>query len=205
MTAAAQFRRKLVRADLERMNLPEDYWFVRVDGVSGSVRAAVARFLWKVDEMIARGVGLFVIGPKGVGKTAVAALVAKEARSRGYTVFFARIWELREMIRSRIAFDDETSIMGRAREVDVLVLDDLRTEDANEKFFSASDLEQLIEYRSSKKRVTVVTTRLVKELQGGSIGSLYESAKRSMVPFPIQGPDLHEERQQHLKRAVFGD
>lgn len=202
MTTAV-FRRKLERIDLERMNLPEDLWYSKVDRVLESVRPAVARYLWKIDRMVEKGIGLLIFGPKGSGKSSVSSLVAKEARSRGRTVLFVRVWELREMLRSRIYFDDDTTMIARAREVDVLVLDDLREEDGREKFFPLSEIEQLVSYRGAKRKVTIVTTSLSKK--SPVMEKIVSAGKSCMVPFPLRGPDLHERRQQEMKRTVFGD
>lgn len=199
----AEFRRKLERVDLVRMNLPEDLWYSKVDGVLESVRPAIARYLWKVPQMVQDGIGLLIHGPEGTGKSAIASLVAKEARSGGYTVLFVRVWELREMLRSRMDFDDDTTMIGRAREVDVLVLDDLRESDATEKFFGLSEIEALISLRGAKRRVTVVTTRLSKGSR--ALERVLDAGQSCLVPFPLKGPNLHEQRQQELKRVVFGD
>lgn len=194
-------RRVLGRVDMERMNLPEDLWTAKIHQVSDGARKKVETYLRNVDRAVAKGAGLVIYGTTGTGKTAIAALIAKEARACGYTVLFARIWELREMIRSRIEFDVDYSVSERARTVDVLVLDDLRTEDSGEKFFSLSEINELVRYRSSRKRVTIVTTRLDK-------GTLTTSPQNLLLDililFNVSGPNLHDEKKRALKDAVLG-
>ena len=191
MIGTAQFRRKLGRVDLERMNLPEDLWLAKVE-----------TYLRNVDEAMANGAGLVVHGSKGVGKTAIASLIAKEARSRGYTALFVRLWELREMIRSRMQYDDDSSMAQRAREVEVLVLDDLRQEDAGEKFFTLSEINELVRYRASRRLVTIITTRLDKGvLTGPPMNSLLDV----LLLFKVSGPNLHDSRKRALKEAVLGN
>lgn len=202
MTGIAPFRRYLVKDDLVRMNLPEEFWFAKVQRVSETVRSAVERYLRQINEAVSNGLGLMVCGPKGTGKTAVAALIAKEARSRGHTVLFCRIWELREMIRSRMSFDGDASMAERSRDVDVLILDDLRSEDAGEKFFTLSEITELVRYRASRHRVTIVTTRLDKQSLNQSPMSTFLDV---LVLFPVIGPDMHDRRKQDLKRSVFGE
>lgn len=201
-----QFRRKLVKWDLERMNLPEEYWTVKVNGVAESVRSTVARYLTNIDDMMARGAGLLIMGPRGVGKTAIAGIIAKEARSRGYTVFYTRIWELREMLRSRIWFDDEGSISDRTREVAVLVLDDLREEDTTERFFPLSEIQELIRHRNSRHKITIVTTRLgVVKFRSQVLESFMAAIQGVLVVVQVAGPNFYERKQNELERAVFGD
>jgi len=202
MSGTAQFRRKLGRVDLERMNLPEDLWTAKVQNVSEAVREKVETYLRNVDEAVANGAGLVIYGSKGVGKTAIAALAAKEARSRGYTALFVRIWELREMIRSRMEFDMDSSMAERAREVDVLVLDDLRPEDAGEKFFTLSEITEMVRYRASRRRVTIITTRLDK---GALTVPPMNGLLDVLLLFKVSGPDLHDSRKRALKEAVLGN
>lgn len=206
MVETEQFRRKLVRADMTRMNLPEEYWTVKVARVAESVRPAVARYVRKLDEMVDSGVGLLIHGSKGVGKTSIAAGIAMEARSRGYTAFFCQLWEIREMLRSRISFDDDTSLMTRMREVDILVLDGLREEDAIEKFFSLSDIRELIRSRQMHKQVTLVTTRLgPADLKGPLMRAFTEDCQGVLVAMAVDGPNLREEFHLSAQKAVFED
>lgn len=206
MGTAMMFRRKLDAEDLRRMNLPEEFWRTRVDQAPESVQEAVARYLRKIERMSQDGIGLFITGSRGVGKTALAAMVLKEARSRGFTAYFSSLWELREMIRSRIMFDDDTSMLGRCQEVDFLVLDGLREEDAQERWFGLKEIEELVRYRGNKRLVTIITTRFsFQDMASGPFRSLLEAAQGHLVQFPVEGPNRHEKRQNDLRRAVFGD
>lgn len=186
---------------MERMNLPEDLWTVKVQGVSEKARTPTESYLRNIDQAVVNGAGLIVHGARGVGKSAIAALIAKEARSRGYTALFVRVWELREMIRSRMYYDADSTMSERARDVDVLVLDDLRQEDAGEKFFTLSEIHQLVKYRASRRRLTIVTTRLsIRVLDSPPIDTLSDV----LLLFPVEGPDLHDERKRELEQSILG-
>lgn len=186
---------------MERMNIPEDLWLAKVQNVSEDVRERVETYLRNIPVAVASGAGLVIYGSKGVGKTAIASLIAKEARSRGHTALFCRIWELREMIRSRVQFDADSSVAERARDVDVLVLDDLRAEDAGEKFFTLSEINELVRYRASRRYVTIITTRLDK---GAMTVPPMNALLDVLLLFKVSGPDLHDEKKRALKEAVLG-
>jgi DNA replication protein DnaC len=198
-------RRPLVPADFERMNLSREFWTLKVQGVPESVREVVTRYLVHTDQMIERGAGMLLSGPAGVGKSGAAALVCKEARSRGYTTFFIGIWELRESMRAKIMFDGDVSMLDRCREVDVLVLDGLRPEDSGERFFGARDIEELVVTRGVRKKVTVVTTRLNAPDIGRHFPGFLEAAQGCLVYVPMSGLDLRQSRSEELRRAVLGD
>jgi len=194
-------KRILSRADMLRMNIPEEYWRAKLDYVSETARKSVKTYLKNIDEAVANGAGLIIHGGRGVGKTSIAVMVAKEARAWRYTVLFTRLWELREMIRSRIPYDAETMMAERVREVTVLVLDDLRQEDVTEKFFTLSEINQLVKYRASRRKLTIVTTRLpMQTLESSPLDALSDV----LLLFPVEGRDLHEVRKQKLEQSILG-
>ena len=186
---------------MERMNLPEDLWLAKVQSVSQKTRKPTENYLRNIDTAASKGASLLIHGSKGVGKTAIAALIAKEARSRGYTVLFVRVWELREMIRARMAYDADSSVAERVREVQVLVLDDLRQEDADEKFFTLSEIQQLVRYRASRRRLTIVTTRLQVQVFDRPPMDAFSEV---LLLFPVEGPNLHKERKRELEQSILG-
>lgn len=183
------------------MNVPEEYWYAQVGGANERMRPLVARYIRSIEDKIARGVGLLLYGGPGVGKTAFAAMIAKESRASYHTVLFARIWELREMIRSRMEFDADSTMSERTREVDVLILDDLREEDANERFFTLSEIQQLVLYRSSRRRVTVITTRLDRDTLSGPPMDRFAEV---LVPLEMSGPNLRAEQRRELIQEIHG-
>lgn len=191
--------RPLVRDDLERMNLPPEFWHARVQGIPDSVREAATRYLTKLPDMIMRPVGLVLCGPPGVGKTGMAAVVAKETRSIGFTVYFVPVWELREDVRNRVEFESGRSILDRCREVDLLVLDGLRLEDATMPIIGAREIEDLIAARTSRLRPTIVTTRAgLRDLRGKGFEGFVEVSQSALVSLEVKGPNLRNEQQAQL-------
>lgn len=197
-------RRALVPADFERMNLPERYWRAKIQGVPESVRPAVERYLFRIDEHVARGTGLFVLGAAGVGKTAIAALVAKEARARGHTVFFTTVWELVASMRARAEFEDGVSIIDRCRDVDVLVVDDLSPDDTKDPFMGARGIEGLLVSRVERQRVTVITSKSPPDELRATYRSLLEATQDSLVRLAVIGPNQREQNYQKLEADVLG-
>jgi DNA replication protein DnaC len=200
-----QFRRQLDALDFERMNLPREYWTAKINSVPESIRDIITRYLVHIDKMSERGAGLVLSGKPGVGKTGVASLVCKEARSRGYTVFFIPVWELREHVRSRTMFDDTTSILDRCKDVDVLVLDGLRSEDARDYSFGSRSLEELLVGRGARKKISILTSRLDLASFRTEFPGLLEATQGCMVYLTVEGPNLRQEQNEALKRTVLGN
>lgn len=198
-------RRKLGPVDFERMNLPEEFWRTKIFSVAESVRQKIERFLLHIDSHIEAGRGLILAGKHGVGKTGVASLIAREARCRGYTVFFISLWDFRECVRSRILFDDDQTVRERCSEVDVLVLDALRLEDAKDNVFGSRAFEELVVGRCSRLRTTIVTTRLSDKELFSVFPSFIETTKGSLAIMEVEGPDLREEKSRELDEQINGE
>jgi DNA replication protein DnaC len=197
-------RRPLVREDLERMALPVDYWRARLAQAPRDAAVLVANYLGRYDELAARGCGLLFLGSPGTGKTALAAVTAKDVRARYRSVFFTSLWDLKEAVRSRASFDADQSVIERARGVDLLVLDNLRVEDAADMVFGARATVELLAFRAQRARPTLVTTRLsFRELDDPKTWKgLLQAGK--LVEVPVTGPDLRESQAAHLRQIVSG-
>lgn len=201
--AQAVQRRVLTPVDLSRMCLPEAHWRVKLQGVQLSVRQVVHNYLFKIESYIERGTGLFIVGEAGVGKTSVAALVAKEARMRGHTVFFTPVYVLRESVKARIEFDADVSYLKRCRDVDVLVLDDLAQTDLVG--FDARLVDELVHFRKQAKRLTVITTSELPEALLAKASRLGEAMLGSLVTLEITGLNLNATQHETLSKEVLGE
>jgi DNA replication protein DnaC len=182
------------------MNLPEDSWRVKIQEVPESVRATIESYLKRFDDMALKGAGLVLWGDPGVGKTGIAALVAKEARQRGYVVYFTTVYELRELTRSYIKFEEGQSILDRCREVDVLVLDGFEESDITEKDVNLRSVEDLLLYRGSKLKVSILTTGLARD--HSKADNFYDAVATCAVPLKVEGADLRQRRSEDLLKIV---
>lgn len=193
MTNPQVQRRPLDRGDLERMALPEAFWRVKIDGLPSVASTLVLNYLARFEQLRPNGMGLALAGPPGVGKTSLASIIARELRIRGFSVFFTTTWDLREAIRSRAVFDAEQPVVERVRTVDVLILDNLRAEDATDHFLGRRVLEENLVARANSARPTILTTPLVfGELDDpkGPWRGLLQASRLTYAN--VQGPDLRE-------------
>lgn len=197
-------RRKLTADDMRRMNVPEGLWRTRLQWVPESVRPTVQNYCEHFDTMAEKGAGLLLWGQEGVGKSGIGAVVAKEARARGYTVFFTSIVELREAVRERRPFDESFSTLERCREVDFLVLDNLQESDVSESFVNLTTVEDLMVGRGTKLKCSILTTRIPFPELAARHESFVRTVSGYMVPMHVDGPDLRERRGEWLHDLVTG-
>ncbi len=98
-------------------------------------------------------------GTYGCGKTHLAAAIANAAVNQQMTVLFAVVPDLLDQLRAAYAPNSQTTFDDRftaIREVGVLVLDDLGTENTTE--WAREKLFQIINYRMTQRLPLIVTT-----------------------------------------------
>lgn len=196
-------RRSLTAEDLVRINLPEDHWRAKIQDVQQSVRSAVENYLTNFDDMAQKGAGLWLRGSVGVGKTAIAALVAKEARARGYTAYFTTVFDLREAVRNKQMYDEALSVIDRCKDVDVLILDNFQTSDVGDMIVNLRFLEELLVGRGSRLKISVLTTRVARtDLKDQS--NFVSAVEGYLVGLTVTGEDLRKRRTEELKATVLG-
>ncbi len=198
-------RRPLERVDLERMALPEEFWRVRLPGLPEPAAAIVTNYIARMPALFEKGVGLLFSGLMGTGKTSLASIVAREARVRGYSVYFTAVWGLREGVRTRAMFDPEQTVMERALQVDLLVLDNLRPEDSADMFLGRRALDELVTARASANRPTLLTTRVPFTDLDDPKGLWWGLPQLGrLVCVTVKGPDLRDVALKALKTLVVG-
>lgn len=136
------------------------YWGARVDRVLPHLSTRVRDYLAKLRREIDTGAELILAGEAGSGKTSIAVLVIKQARTMCKTAHFVSPGELREAQKNGTTLPDGKLLTDRVREVQVLVIDGLRVVDAQMPYWGASDLEELLIYRRQHGLMTVVTTNM---------------------------------------------
>lgn len=185
-------QRVLDNEDFMRINLPRPLWSVNLAGVPEQVRPAVAKFVGHIKEVKTKGYSLYICGSKGAGKSGVASLILKEARSWGFTAYAVTVSDLRDAVRAHTAFDYETSVFDRCRTVDFLLLDDLRLTDIGEKFFTINDIRNLILSRFDRGLITVITSMVgPSDWRGNNCEMVSDAIVKACATLEVVGDDRH--------------
>ncbi len=208
---------KLEEQDLKRMYLPTEFWQAKisdfeegatVENASGTVYPVAQFFrstLANMSVIKSKGYGPLICGDTGVGKTALAAMLLKEARRRKFTTFFTMVWDLRDSITNKYRFDVNTSVMERCREVDFLVLDGLVPEDKFQRVLPVSEVERLVVWRGQQAKVTIVTTRLKSpaEFKKEKIDTFLTGTGAYLTPVVLQGEGARSTRKAKMRDVFF--
>jgi DNA replication protein DnaC len=164
------------------------------DPARAPVFRAVKEFVASIDERLAEGQGLWLMGDVGTGKTTLAMLVSKAAVEAGNTV---AIYSLPRLLsRIRRTYDAEAGeqsyleFFERLTEVDLLHIDDLGAEKRSD--WVLEQLYAIINERYETQRSVVVTTNLSQEELEQQIGPRTVSRLVEICndPLPLFGHDM---------------
>jgi DNA replication protein DnaC len=158
------------------------------------VHAAVKEFVEAIDERLADGQGIWLMGDVGTGKTTLAMLVSKAAVEAERTVAIYSLPRL--LARIRRTYDAEAGeqsyleFFERLTSVDLLHIDDLGAEKRSD--WVLEQLYAIVNERYEAQRSMVVTTNLDQTALEEQIGPRTVSRLVEICgdPLPLFGEDL---------------
>jgi DNA replication protein DnaC len=164
------------------------------DPARAPVYDAVKEFVESIEERLAEGDGMWLMGDVGTGKTTLAMLVSKAAVEVERAVAIYSLPRL--LARVRRTYDAETGeqsyleFFERLTSVDLLHIDDLGAEKSSD--WVLEQLYAIVNERYEAQRSMVVTTNLDQEALEEQIGPRTVSRLVEICgdPLPLFGEDL---------------
>jgi DNA replication protein DnaC len=164
---------------------------------------AVRGFTEDLDENLATGRGMWLMGSTGTGKTTLGMLVAKTALAAGRTVavYFTPklLTQIRQTYQATESEDAYDAFFKRLTSVDLLYIDDLGAERHTD--WVVEQLYALVNERYENQRSVLVTSNATQDVEEGrgqledQIGSRTVSRLIEICgdPLPLFGPDQREQ------------
>lgn len=152
----------------------------------------VAKYVFKHEEYIARGVGLILVGSFGTGKTMLANLALKEFVKSGYTCYATTFANTVDMLTTGW-YDIAERQFFRKKFIssEVLLLDDLGREFRTKSGLSETTFDSILRQRVQGGRPTFITTNMdVDELEEGYGSAVLSLLSESSVVVKIEGDDF---------------
>ena len=143
---------------LRQAKIPRRYWECRFKHLEEGVQKTFIKPFRDIHKMVASGSGLFITGPYGSGKTAMACILCFEAMKRGGIVTFIRMSELMDLV-----IDKKASIRERIKKSHITVLDDLGGETFGNNANGLRAIEAVMRIPYDEKRSIIITSNLTKD------------------------------------------
>lgn len=155
---------KLTKGHLEYMNIGRKYWGGTRENLTQKQSRAISTYLKNAEQNISEGVGFFLWGENGSGKTYISAVMCKTVWGLyGLTSYCVTTDELKESFIDRgvpAHFRSEEKMCDRVRVVPFLVIDDLGKEYLADSGFFESRFGSLLRFRGKHNLVTSFTTNM---------------------------------------------
>jgi DNA replication protein DnaC len=190
-----RFETKKVKA-----NVPPKYRAFTFEQIThpqtADVRIKIKGYLDNLNEQLENGMGLFLSGSTGLGKTAIASIALMDAIKLGKTGHFLTLdqclnlyiggWKDEDLKRQYQEF-----VLG----VDVLVIDEVGNEPRTNINMVGSCLNDILRRRSNNLQTTIITSNLffkkIKDVYGEET---YSILSECVIPFELNGIDFREGR-----------
>jgi DNA replication protein DnaC len=187
---------------LRYMNIGAKYEKAEQEDLTKNQKNLVGKYIERLDVAIREGVGLFLTGPNGTGKSHVSAILCKIVRSK-YRIssYFVTAAELKSAWISNIPAHEgsEEFMADRVNTAKFLVIDDLGKEYRTSSGFSESNFESLIRTRVRKKYITVITTNLSADDFRNVYGvGTSELVKESTIKIDFVGENMRDKKAKEI-------
>jgi DNA replication protein DnaC len=186
------------------MNIPERLWGATYGELTEILKTPIRRYVADIDNMLAKGTGFWIYGEPGSGKTCGGVVLLKAAWEKRRVGYFTTVKELRISIKENTDFDSTESVQSRARNADVLVLDDLALDDFKNYTFGIGDIEHLLNVRSMRGKTTVLSTRLDPDAFRDQYPSMLLTMKGTFHAIQLPAYDRKAEAAAELRKKLGG-
>lgn len=166
-------------------------------GVGNAALTEVFDYLDDSDHLINSGIGLFLTGSPGTGKTMIASLLLKKLVAHGQRCFFTTFHTLLDYFTAGWTSTEEKAWFDkRVRNAGVLVIDDIGREHKGRIDVAVSTLDHVLRSRVASARPTIVTTNLALD----ELAEIYTRNAASLltegaIPITFAGEDYRPTQQ----------
>ena len=195
-----------------RANIGREYHDICLQHFEGedasTVVPAVRTYIADFDNNFHYGLGLTFTGPYGTGKTFALTCVLKELVKQGRNVYFTTFEQLINVWGD--SWHDANAkrlLEQKLKSVEVLGLDELKTDPRNASGFLQNGLDSVIRYRTANLLPTLVTTNMTSDLEKSGFAKVYSLLAAKNTRIETHGHDrrMQEVRQRNHQLAQQGE
>jgi DNA replication protein DnaC len=171
--------------------IPRTYWDKNINDFKGDKKAKdlIQDYLKKLDTNLLKGLGLYLWGTEGIGKTLLATYILQEAVKKNKGAKFCYYTDMLNIFSA--SWKDEEAkqvIENDIMESDILLIDDLGKGLINKSNFGESSLDSVLRKRAGNLKSIIITSNLdrldIKDKYGKGIVDLF---KESLLEIHVIG------------------
>lgn len=189
------------------MNFGKRYWSADLGHATPEQRKHIVEYVRHFKRMLSEGVGLYLCGQNGTGKTYLSAALMKYAWSTWrVTSYMTTAAELKAAwINEDILAGDgsDETLLYRASNAKLFVIDDLGREHRAKTGFAETQLGALLRERSRNLYTTFITSNMTPKTFAETYGmASSQLLKESMLPILLSGRNMRDEIYKELERTI---
>jgi DNA replication protein DnaC len=181
-------------------NIPEKYFGFELDLIRDKVETIesnieqlnkIEKYLNAIPKAAKDGIGLYISGSHGVGKTALAIIILKAALKNYYTAFFSRSTEVIEFVRSGWKNEDKKAYWTYVvNNCTFFVIDDLGRLFSQISDSERANIDEIFTKRDDSNLCTIITANHSLETNKDLLGdALYSNFKERLIEVKLLGED----------------
>jgi DNA replication protein DnaC len=180
------------RLDWEDLALPEE------------ALAPIRDYIEHAERWVDRGVGLFISGPLGTGKTLIANLVLKELVKKDYDCYFTTFSQTIESFTATWGSQENKEWFAeRFMRSRVLCLDDLGREFRSSNKLPVSTFDHILRTRTQNSRPVILTTNLTPgEVTVGYGAAVLSLLLEQSIGVHLEGKDFRPRAHERTAKEV---
>lgn len=188
-------------------NIPEKYFKFELDMIRDKIETIesnieqikkIEKYIGSIEKAAKEGIGLYISGSHGVGKTAIAIIILKIAIEHYYPAFFSRSTEIIDIVRSGWKNEDKKAYLSYVvNNCIFFVIDDIgrlfsQTSDAER-----ANIDEIFTKRDDSNLCTIITSNHPLETNKDLLGeAIYSNFKERLIEVKLIGEDY---------RNIIGD
>lgn len=150
------------------------------------------------------GLGITLSGSLGTGKTFAMASILKELVKQGRNVYMVTFDELITTVGGVYSDEEKRRLLDKLMSVELLGLDELKSDPRNKQGFLAGALDVVIRHRTSNLLPTLVTTNMTPEEEEHEFGKAFSLLSARNQRLLLSGDDQRQEHVRILVRKLGG-
>ncbi len=191
---------KKFRLEIKKVkaNIPPKYLGITLDEIDhpdvAKAKKAVIDYIENTDKYYKQGVGLYLYGTSGLGKTLLASIALTEALKKGYTGYFTDLTQcITMLLEGWYEKDKKFNFIDKITESDFLVIDDIGREYSPASKLNETTFDMVFRERANRMLPIIITsTKYQEELAveyGSRILSLFHE---HLLPVEFKGADFRK-------------